>query len=200
MTHPRPTIVLVCAIFNMILGGLGIVGLLCCGALISLIVAGIGFFSLKGGQLLPPAFVLRYASFNAGLVLLTSVLLLISGIGLLKMKSWGRWLAIVVGGIMILAPIAGVLFNILYFNPAMEQLNQERQTEQEKAVRSLREQGIVVNPQQPPPASDTGPSPETNPMISVFASLPGMVYGVALVGLMLLPNRRLSPKGGGLCQ
>ena len=51
---------------------------------------------------------------------------------------------------MILAPIAGVLFNILYFNPAMEQLNQERQTEQEKAVRSLREQGIVVNPQQPP--------------------------------------------------
>src|SRR6516225_9584844 len=139
----------------MILGGLGIMGLLCCGALISLIVAGVGFFLLKGGQLLPPAFVLRYASFNAGLVLLTSVLLLISGIGLLKMKSWGRWLAIVVGGIMILAPIAGVLFNILYFSPAMEQLNQERQTEQEKAVRSLREQGIVVNPQQPPPASDT---------------------------------------------
>jgi hypothetical protein len=178
--------------FNLTLGGLGIVGLLCFGALIGLIFAGIGFFSLKGGQLLPPAFVLHYVSFNAGLVLLTSGLLLISGIGLFKMKAWGRWIAIVTGGVAILAPLAGVLFNIAYFNPAMEKLNQTRQEEQEKAERSLREQGVVVNPRPqragPSQAYDAGPSPEANPMVSVFALLPGMVYGAILLGIMLLPK------------
>jgi hypothetical protein len=106
---------------------------------------------LKGGELFPPGFKLNYLIFNAVLVLLTSFLLLGSGIGLLMMKPWARWLSAVSGGILILAPLAEVLFIIMYFNPEMQRLKQE---DQEQTSRFYQERGIVV-PQQVGPVSSS---------------------------------------------
>ena len=165
MTRRRPTVILVVAICNLIFGGLAVVGLLCLGALVTFMAALIGFFSFKRGDLLPPPFTLNYVFFNGGLVLFTIALLLVSGIGLLRMKPWARWASVISGGIFILMPVGGLVFNIMYFNPAMEQW-------------------VRANPQQ----QQSAPSPEFNPMISVFSSLPGMAYGLMLLVVMFLPN------------
>jgi hypothetical protein len=165
MTRRRPTVILVVGIFNLILAGLGVLSLLCFGALVTFVGAFIGFFSLKRGDLLPPPFKLNYLFFNGGLVLLTSALLLISGIGLLRMKPWARWASVISGAILTLMPVGGLVFNIVYFNPAMEQWSR-------------------VNPQQQQWAQE----PEFNPMISVCGLVPGMAYGLMLLVVMFLPN------------
>jgi hypothetical protein len=160
MTRRRPTVILVVAIFNLVIAGLGLVSLLCFVCLVTFMGALIGFFSLKKGELLPPPFKLNYLLFHGGLVLLTSALLLVSGIGLLRMKPWARWVSVICGGIFILMLVGGLVFNIVYFNPAMEQWNRVQPT----------------------------PEPEVNPMISLFGLLPCMAYGVMLLVVMFLPN------------
>jgi len=184
MTRRRPTVILVVAICNLIFGGLAVVGLLCFGALVTFMAALIGFFSLQGGSALPPQFKLNYAIFNGGLVLLTGALLLVSGIGLLRMKPWARCASVISGGIFILIPVAGVVYNILYFNPAMEQLRRDVQAQQEKAIQADLDRGMVVNRQ----LQQSGQEPEFNGMISLVGLLPVMVYGLMLLVVMFLPD------------
>jgi len=181
MVRNRPTIVLVIATGNMCLAGLGLGGLACFGCFVTAVGAFIGFFSLKKGDLLPPAFTLNYVIFNAVLVLLTSFLLLVSGLGLLKMRPWARWVSALSGGILILAPLAEVLLIITYYNPEMQR---SKQDEREQTSRFYQERGIVVNPQPHPSAQE----PEFNPMVSAFGWLPGMAYGVMVLVVMFLPR------------
>src|SRR5262249_30858023 len=87
-------------------------------------------------------------------------------------------------GIFIWIPVAGVVYNILYFNPAMEQLRRDVQAQQEKAIQADLDKGMVVNHQ----LQQSGQEPEFNGMIWLVGLLPVMVYGFMLLVVMFLPD------------
>ena len=76
------------------------------------------------------------------------------------------------------------VYNILYFNPAMEQLRRDVQAQQEKAIQADLDRGMVVNRQ----LQQSGQEPEFNGMISLVGLLPVMVYGLMLLVIMFLPD------------
>jgi hypothetical protein len=100
------------------------------------------------------------------------------------MKPWARWATVISGGIFILIPVAGVVYNTLYFNPAMEQLRRDVQAQQEKDIQADLDRGMVVNRQ----LQQAGQEPEFNGMISLVGLLPVMVYGLMLLVVMFLPD------------
>src|SRR5262245_45794346 len=110
MAQARPTSVTVMAILNIIFGSLFTLMCMCEGA--SLVMNAAGMNPGQGGndpnvrmmeQLmseLPGYMVVRVATFLLNFSL--SVLLLVSGIGLLNMKSWARVASIIYGVVNIL--------------------------------------------------------------------------------------------------
>jgi hypothetical protein len=174
MRRDRPTVVLVMAILNFVLGGLGLCGMLC-------LAGGIGLFAAAAGNAPPPppgqpdfremveAFKsvpgyipFMIASLVVGLVVL--IALIVSGFGLLSMRPWARWICIVYGVYAILSALVGLVYNLAVVGPALEEY--------------ARQHG-------PAAADSTGMN---NPIMNVFSTLIGMAYGIALLIVMFLPH------------
>lgn len=80
-----------------ILGWLHIIGhaiFLLIGALVFLLLAGIGVFS---GEPEAAGILAIVGIFVGGLLLVLALPGILAGVGLLKRKTWGRWLGIIVG-------------------------------------------------------------------------------------------------------
>jgi hypothetical protein len=131
MATKRPTAVTVIAILNIIFGSLGLLCYACAGILVAVFFGGA---SALGGQDpdlrllqeifesmkrdIPALMPLMIGSMVVGLVL--SIILLISGIGLLSLQRWARALSIFYGFTTILTQVGYLLVEMVYLNPAVD--------------------------------------------------------------------------------
>lgn len=180
MTRERPTAVLVMAILNMVFGGLGVV----CGVCG---VAGLMFLlSLPTSSLManvPPqdraamasafAPLEQFKTFMIGnmvLSIIMAVVLVVAGIGLLKMQPWARWASIFYAVVTIISALAGVYINSAYINPAMEKWQRDMVQKQGQA-------GAPAPNQQ-----------MSNMASSIGGAVVSMAYSIALLVVMFLPS------------
>jgi hypothetical protein len=137
MRKNRPAAVLVIAILHLVGGGLGVAGGLCGLAFVG--AGGNQMFSGLGGapssqqgkgpesvqprmmkhmeESLPHYQAVQYG--NLGVDLLISVLMIVAGIGLIAMKSWGRLLSLVYAVLSILFHVWQLVYAYAYTIPTM---------------------------------------------------------------------------------
>lgn len=120
---PRPTSITVLGILNIVFGAMGVLGM-CFATLPFWLLA-------SNGPSMPPNPVLDIMRESQGyriflivsiaLGIVAAIALLSAGIGLLKMRPWGRQLSIVYGVYAIFSAIAGVVANSVWvFGPLMQ--------------------------------------------------------------------------------
>jgi hypothetical protein len=106
------------------------------------------------------------------LLILLGVLVIVAGIGLLKMQSWARWLSVFYAAVLIPLTIGHLAFELALVNPAMEKW----ETQQEK-------KGVPA----PPPSFKAGQQFGKSFGAVAFGSIP-ILYCIALGIVMLLPS------------
>ena len=136
----RPTALVVVAILNLIFGGFW---LLCGGAGLALNESGAAewlakFQKNQPGQIkglsygeimvqvaerVPSFVVVQRIAAIAGL--LTSLLLVLSGIGLLRLRAWGRYLGFAYVAVQLPVHIANAVYSMLYVTPVMAKIMDE---------------------------------------------------------------------------
>jgi hypothetical protein len=131
MIPTRPTVVLVMAILTIIFGGLWAVTSLCSGVTMLLFhtinlpqLAQMREFSELLQREVPGYITVEVSSYVLGLVL--SVLLIVAGIGLLRMKGWARWTALICGVTLIIAHSAHIAYHWIYVDPVRARWTQEK--------------------------------------------------------------------------
>jgi hypothetical protein len=73
--------------------------------------------------------------FGKGVVVLVlGLFLLVAGIGLLNMKSWGRWLTLLCGVCMVLLQVSCLVYEVRVQMPAMEKWQQDYMVKQGMAA------------------------------------------------------------------
>jgi hypothetical protein len=120
-----PPTIMVIAILNLIFGGFGFLCFFCSGlgAIFFKSIAGafatpgVQFGADFGFQDVPGYMVDQYL--RAGLGVLTNAFLILSGIGLLRLKAWGRGLGLAYGIITIVSELGLMIFHLYYLNPAI---------------------------------------------------------------------------------
>jgi hypothetical protein len=169
--------VTVFAVLNFVFGGLGLLGY-CCGAIGLIAVLGMSNSPGPQGQPNPlkemlevyqsiPGF-LPYSIISTLLGLIAVIVLIVAGIGLLRLRPWARWACIVYGIYSIIAQGIGLVYTIVYVNPAMQRWAEDFSRRTGQAAGS----------------GSTG----MNNAISLVGALLGMAYGIALLTVMLLPS------------
>lgn len=113
----RPTAVTVLGTLNIIFGGLS---LLCSplGIIGLLVPQPQSPFQLSAGMKMT-----AFVSYCVGLIF--AVILLASGVGLLKLKSWARQMAYIYGWVALIWGILGIIVNAILFIPALNNIPQE---------------------------------------------------------------------------
>jgi len=172
MQRPRPTAVTVIAILNFIFGGLGVIALLCISVLGIVVIQGSGKMGPRGGpdpiqdmlsagRQVPGLGLYLVASIMLGLVL--SVVLIASGVGLLKLQPWGRHATIFCSVANLLLTIGSVVYGVTTVNPVEAQ---------------LQAQAAITAPRGMPPSI---PGSMRDPFTICFTFLGGLYYVVLLV-------------------
>jgi hypothetical protein len=112
----RPTSVTIFGILNLSFAGLGFLGLLFAVAML--------FIKLPAGN--PMVDIINenalyglWLKIGLGLAFIGNLMLLAAGIGLLKLREWGRKLSIAYGILTVLAGIAGTVINCVVLLPVM---------------------------------------------------------------------------------
>jgi hypothetical protein len=190
MTRERPTILLVTAIINFVVGGLGLLFTLC-GSLALVLTANLTFPvpAAPGGVSKPMPNVMHtlekhlpgYMAFFVGgqaLNILLAVALVIGSIGVLRLRPWGRRTCIAVALLGVAAQVAGAFYNIAYVNPAMVEYQREVAEWQQQLLPKGRAAGPTLQVQ----------GMTTNPTFYTLSSLlaPGVVCGYAIFILVVL--------------
>jgi hypothetical protein len=183
----RPTAVLVMAILNMVFGGMGLACSLCLGFSIAFLAIMFnqpdfakepGMRDLKDmvesmNREIPWMF--PYLIGNAVLDLVLAIVLLVAGIGLLKMRPWARITSIVYAVVRIATQIGGVVFTYGFINPAAERWQQN----------FLARHGHMQ--------ADAGPfgnNPLVQGAMGVVSIAMAVAYAIALLIVMFLPQVR----------
>src|SRR5438034_4515200 len=107
-----------------------------------------------------------------------AVVLILSGIGLLRMRLWAWWSSIGYAVVTILWQIAYAVYTIVYVVPAMGLWTKHMMTELQKQ-----------NPNNPPPPN-FGDNPVLNSMGPILSAGFWIAYAAALLVMMLLPRVR----------
>jgi hypothetical protein len=191
----RPTSVTILAVINFVFGTIGLIQLLCGGVFI---VYGPDMLKTMASQPQPGgapnpflamqismerlAAIPGYTSimlathlFNGFLTLLA----LVSGFGLLKMKTWGRWLCLLYAAGTILVTTAGTAYTITVVQPVMAEVAKEV----EQQLKAKMPPGATV--------------PSTNPLggtgsavVSVITAIFACIYAVAILIVLNRPEVR----------
>lgn len=196
----RPVVITVMGILNIVFG---CVELLrgCCGLLaVGAIAAFAGSFTPPPGQTNPfdmlkivdqTAPWLKYVLVG-DMARLTGLgaLLLVAGIGLLKMRRWGRTGSIVFAVLTVATSVGMFVAQIVYIQPAGEKIGQAvvKWAEEEEA-KAAQKAGKAAPPPAPAPAFGT-----SNPVASAAQEVIGLTisvaYAVALLVVMMLKDVR----------
>lgn len=178
MTRKRPAGVLVIAIFHFIFGAGGL-----CVGIIQVTGAGKQFNKLAAAgdprqadlqdrieeemAKRIPGFT-TYEIVNAIETLIMALVLIVSGVGLLNMQAWARYLSITYAVLGIVFTIAGLIFSFLFIMPAMKPIFQEVARNEPPEVANMMETFASV--------------------AMVGAGCCGLIYPVAVLIVMLLPS------------
>src|SRR5262249_8465194 len=177
MRRERPTVVTVMAILNFIFGGIWLVMLACSGLILLVASSLVGSLPRMPNAPDPteqmtvmyeriPGFVaFTVVSLTLGVVV--CLLLIVSGVGLLKMRPWGRWLCVAYACLSILYTLMGTVFTLAFYNPVMAEYQQEL-------------------PRKYPAAVAT--SPGVLNAVSVVGAVAYLVYPVVILIVMFLPS------------
>lgn len=194
----RPGLVTALAVMNFIFGGMGLLGAVCGGLAIA------GFAALM--QNAPPGpgggpnpmkelvdvftNIPGYVPFMIGSVvmgLIMSILLFVSGFGLLKMRNWARKVCFVYAVYTILATIGGTVYQAVVVQPATDKGMLEFQQKMQKQA---------GGPAAPPPANPFGNAGGVAGLVA--GSLFSIAYSVALLVILNLPDVKRAFATGGL--
>lgn len=195
MNKQRPTAVTVMGILNIIFGALFLLCFLCSGASLLMQMSGA---RMGGGGLgdandptaqmwnfmkteIPGFMAVQVASLVVHLLL--TLLLLMSGIGLLNMQGWARIGSIFYAITSILVEIASLFYQLVYVNPAMNRWLQ-------RELQRIRVPGA-------PPAPDVSFFATAMNVGSIIGAVILVSYGVVLLIMMLLPKVSAAFAGGG---
>jgi hypothetical protein len=177
----RPTAVTVIAVLNFVIGGLGLLGLLCGG--LGMLLLG----SLVSNMPAPPqgqpnplkemmAFyesVPGYIPFmivSAVLGGIMAVVLIVAGIGLLRMRGWARMACFVYAVYAILSSLGGAAYNFAVVLPATEKWMAEFQ-------KKIQPKGA---------AAPAGPGASINTISGAAGTIAGTIYGIAYALVLLI--------------
>ncbi len=94
---------------------------------------------------------------------ITGTALLVSGIGLLRMRSWARWVAVAYCPVAILLQIANTAYTVIIVNPAKAEM-------MNKLNANLPQSEMVDN------------------IVTIASGALGLSYAVVLLVMMLLPG------------
>ncbi|HEV2950375.1 MAG TPA: hypothetical protein VGX70_23545 [Gemmataceae bacterium] len=182
MKPERPVVVLVFAILNIIFGGLGTLGMCCVGIMV--VFLGAIFSSAPASANIPqlPTDVVVYFVIVIVSHLILSLLLLVSGIGLLNMRAWARRGSIAYGVATIAISMINAPVYVAFVAPQMEKW---QHAVQEEAQRQQQRQGG-----RPAPMYQSNQSPMANAVSTIGGAIIGTAYAIALLVVMLLPSVR----------
>jgi hypothetical protein len=193
----RPGLVTAVAVLNFIFGGLGLLWALCVGTIIGVVAAvWQNLPAPKQGEPDPkelfklvldvPGYVpFVIASVAVGLIM--SVVLIVSGFGLLKLRNWARYACFVYAVYSILSVIGTQVYTHAVVEPAM-------QKNMAQFMEKMKKQGAQVPPQQ-----QQNPMGQAGGMVGgVVGSLFSIAYAVALLVILNLPDVKRAFATGGL--
>ena len=198
MAVKRPAIISVVGILNIIFASLGLLTIICCGPFSFIDTqqmmkamapqgAAVGQQPADANPMANMNEVPGYTAFvGAGLVvgLVTSTLLLGSGIGLLKMKRWGRGLGFTYALLGLLWGTGATFINQRLVGPKIVQMYEKFQEDMKKAQTPA---GApvppVAQPKQGEPADATGQDPASNEHPTVL----GVYFVVVLIFSTFFP-------------
>jgi hypothetical protein len=190
----RPTAVTVIAIINFVLGGLALLNLLCGGLALALLAWMAGNMPVPAGQPNPfkemeglfksiPGFIPTVIA-KTSLDLVLAIVLIVAGVGLLRMRRWARTACLIYAAVTILATLGYTVYNFAVVLPAMEKWQADFQAK-------MQPKGP---PGAPAPAAPTGPPPAfqafTNKVGAVAGALFGMAYAIVLLIVLNLAHVR----------
>jgi hypothetical protein len=196
MPAKRPTAVLVMAILNFVFGGGNVLCSLCAGvgiAILALMINQPGMANDPNMRELKEVLasmnrdiplMIPFAIGSAVVGLILSIILIIAGIGLLKLRPWARNLCIFYGVVAILVQIGELLFRILYMGPATEEWQ-----------RNFVAHHGQIRPQANNPFAS---NPAANSVLEVAGTIFGMAYAIALLVVMFLPRVSAAFSGRGM--
>jgi hypothetical protein len=182
MVKQRPVVVTVMGILNIIFGGIWLLIYTCVGVLLLFL-----FIALSQAEVAREREVRELKElwtvinrevpgFNAFLIvslvlsLLLPIIEIVAGIGLLRMRSWGRVLSIFYSAAVIASSIASLIYRFGVVNPGME-----------RAMRDwVAQKGAQMGPD--PVGS------QFNNIFEVIGTFIGMSYAIILLIVMLLPT------------
>jgi hypothetical protein len=174
--------VLVVAILQILFGSLGLLFGLCGGAI--QLGGGAKMFTPPGAQAAGPdvegmirARVPYYDAWQAGGVVLgiaAGAVMLVSGIGLLRMRSWARKVTIGYACYNIVVTIANFVFALTVTAPIMKEVMAE----------------IRADPKLPPQAVSVINMTETFTTIGTYSGLVLLAYPIILLAVMFFPHVR----------
>ncbi len=173
----RPTQVLVVAIIDIIFGALSLLNTCCLG---SVILGGLALLNSAAGtkevEALKKIFTIMndnvpglvtFLVISLSLELILGIVLLIAGIGLLKMHNWARTTALVWAVLAIILQIGTGAYAITVMNPGMAKA-------QEEIKREIPQQGNVKG------------NPFGDNLTNSVSQIIGMIIGVALAATNLI--------------
>jgi hypothetical protein len=176
----RPGAVLVVAILQICFGSLGLCGSLCGGG--AQLAGGAKVFTPPAGAQAQPdvegmmrARVPYYTAMEYGgavLGLIAGTVMLVSAIGLLKLRPWARYLTIGYACYNIVSSIFGFIFSLTVTLPVMREVWAE----------------MRADPKLPPQAVSVMNITETITTAMIYASFIFLVYPIALLVVMFLPH------------
>lgn len=178
----RPTIILVMAILNMVMGGITLLcGLCAAGGNALLAAMATSAPGAVGNPVQDMTTFLNkevpgWQAVEIGrgiLLILFAIVLVVSGIGLLKMQKWARWLSVSYAVVSLLFTLGYTVFELGLVLPATEKY----QKQQEQLNKSVA----------PPPGFQAGQ--RVGSMVGiVIASGVSIAFAIALAIVMFLPD------------
>jgi hypothetical protein len=186
MARQRPAVLTVMGILNLVFGSLGLLCGLCggIGFLFILGGAGQGGAGFGGGpnpfaaeadkwrfmsQEIPAFPAVRIGELVVGF--LFSTCLIVSGIGLLNMRGWGRVLALLYSLFTILLTLGSLIFTLAVVNPV-----------QQRWILDFRRRNPGA------PTNDLLTDPTLVNILTVVGAVLSMIYAIVLLITMLLPS------------
>jgi hypothetical protein len=201
MAQKRPAAVTVMGVLNLVFGGLRLLGLLCLtgAGLVGMLfimnmpapppgqaneMAAVKDLINDIDQAVPEMKYMMIAELALGVVM--TLLLIVAGIGLLRMRPWGRTLSLVYAVVTVIVTPAAAIYSAASLEPRMQQVMSKWEEQQRQKQRG---------------AGGAAPAPTKNPFGGGVGGLIGAVFGsaysIALLIVLNLAHVRRAFTGAG---
>jgi hypothetical protein len=195
----KPTAVFVFGILNIVFGAMSLISFLCCGV----VIGGLYGVVMSAYGNAPPevqkdlddlgrafvdnvpglvAFLIAY--FAVGLML--GLMQIISGVGLVRIRPWARWMCVLWGVLEIMTIALSLFYLLAILNPGLEKAVDEMERIQERLEQKQRRQGMNPPPRQKIQRG-TG-NPVVDNVLNVLFSLFSLGYAALVTVYLLLPG------------